>query len=281
MKSLYSRIGYFFILLFVLGILFSAYYLFNIPTQLQEQTSIIDLNNLSEIQPVLYQLNLILGGVLLSGLVAITFTLFIAKNADKENIVYVEKYREKENHEESDEVISEEENQYDAGKLDEIKVLITQTDHEKMLYHKLISKICKDLEASQGAIYKSIVEEDRRYIKLISSFAFSIPDSELVTFEFGEGLAGQVAKEGRLINIKSVPDGYINILSGLGNASPKNLIIIPILENEKVYGVVEIASFKVFTKNDENYLKEVMAVLSARIEEFEQEPVTEMDKNDK
>jgi putative methionine-R-sulfoxide reductase with GAF domain len=76
-------------------------------------------------------------------------------------------------------------------------------------------------------------------------------------------LSGQVAKEGKMINIQNVPDGYIKILSGLGNATPSSMLIFPIKRNEEVLGVIELASFKNFTTDDEQFIKE----LSNKLEE--------------
>ena len=70
-----------------------------------------------------------------------------------------------------------------------------------------------------------------------------------MSFEMGEGLVGQVAQTGEVINLNEVPDGYIQVISGLGKASPSSLIIYPVKKNEEVIAVFELASFLPFDDN--------------------------------
>ena len=71
-----------------------------------------------------------------------------------------------------------------------------------------------------------------------------------------------------MINIQTVPDGYIQILSGLGQSSPNSIIIFPIKKEEKVIAVVELASFKNFTKDDEDFLSELAVQVTTYINKF-------------
>ena len=103
---------------------------------------------------------------------------------------------------------------------------------------------------------------DRYYF---SSYAYHVPEGEKISFRFGEGLAGQVAKEGKMINIDAVPEGYIRILSGLGSASPRHLIIIPLKEADQVRGVVEIASFHSFSSQTEIELQQTFDKLALKL----------------
>jgi putative methionine-R-sulfoxide reductase with GAF domain len=96
---------------------------------------------------------------------------------------------------------------------------------------------------------------------MCASFAYFKAESKSVSYEFGEGLTGQVAKEGKLINISTVPEGYVTIISGLGNSSPKHLMIVPIKLENAVVGIIELASFKTFTKADEDFLNELSPLL--------------------
>jgi PAS domain-containing protein len=62
----------------------------------------------------------------------------------------------------------------------------------------------------------------------------------------GEGLAGQVAREGDTLHITDVPDQYATITSGLGKANPRSIIVVPLKSNEVIQGVLELASFQDF-----------------------------------
>ena len=131
----------------------------------------------------------------------------------------------------------------------------------KDLAKDFLWSVAKDLDASQGAFFIAKERENIHYLQFVAGYAYHLAESETIEFEFGEGLSGQVAKENKLINIQTVPDGYIKILSGLGNASPTAMIIFPVRNNNQVVGVVELASFKKFTEEDEQFIKELSVKL--------------------
>ena len=135
----------------------------------------------------------------------------------------------------------------------------------KVSQERVLNTVCKDLEASQAALFIAKKYEGRRILELFATYAYHIAESKTFHYEFGEGLAGQVAKEGKLINIRSVPDGYITILSGLGNASPAHLVIAPILHDGQVVAVMEVASFREFKHSDEEFIKEATLIIGKRL----------------
>src|SRR5690606_4121323 len=62
--------------------------------------------------------------------------------------------------------------------------------------------------------------------------------------EIGEGLAGQVVLEKQTVYLKEVPENFVRITSGHGEALPRNILIVPLKLEEQVFGLIEIASFK-------------------------------------
>lgn len=119
----------------------------------------------------------------------------------------------------------------------------------------LLSHLAKELSAVQGAYYKATTLEGKRFLKLSESYAFHLPDSEELMYEFGEGLCGQVAKDGQTIRLKEVPVGYITALSGLGKTTPSHMVITPIKsESGEVKAVLEIAAFSPFSEADERLI---------------------------
>lgn len=161
------------------------------------------------------------------------------------------------------------ENHTSVQSIQEVEAILGQffeTEHKKM--EKVLWKIANDMEAVQGAVFLTRQKDkDMKMIELFAGYAYYLPESKVLTYEFGEGLAGQVAKDGRLVNISSIPEGYISVISGLGNSSPTNLILVPIKnEQEEVLGVIEIASFRNFDQKDELFLKEVALLLAKEID---------------
>lgn len=126
----------------------------------------------------------------------------------------------------------------------------------------ITTQTVKELDACQAAYFVTENRQGKDVLKLKASFAYHIPESQEVIFDFGEGLAGQVAMEGKLVNVKKIPDGYLSILSGLGKASPSNLVIVPFKSNGKVKAVLEIASFKEFDAEDEKFLNHISEIVN-------------------
>ena len=121
----------------------------------------------------------------------------------------------------------------------------------------ITKQLVKDLDACQAAYFKLENESVKPHLKLSSSYAYHIPASQEVVYELGEGLSGQAALEGKIMNVKKIPDGYVSIMSGLGKASPSHMLIIPFKHNGNVNGVLELASFHEFNDEDEKFLEHI------------------------
>jgi CheY-like chemotaxis protein/signal transduction histidine kinase/HAMP domain-containing protein len=95
--------------------------------------------------------------------------------------------------------------------------------------------------AKVGAIY--LVEGNSK-LHLTGSYAYKKRKNLSNDFEIGEGLVGQCALEKKTILISDIPDDYIKINSGLGEATPLNIIVIPLVYDDEINGVIELGSFK-------------------------------------
>src|SRR5258706_12432301 len=77
-------------------------------------------------------------------------------------------------------------------------------------------------------------------------------------FHLGEGLVGQCALEKRRIVVTQVPPDYVRIGSGLGEATPANLVVMPVLFEGDVRAVIELASFKPFSPTHMDFFDQRM-----------------------
>lgn len=130
---------------------------------------------------------------------------------------------------------------------------------------KILSFLAREKEISQGAFFVADIKDDKQVLKLISGYAMSDTESVNMILEFGEGFPGQVAKDGKLVNITNIPEGYLTIESGLGKASPSSLILFPVRYNDKVIAVIELASFREFTRDDELYFEDISPLIAEQI----------------
>lgn len=130
------------------------------------------------------------------------------------------------------------------------EILRNNTDDIDLLCDKVISELIKYLDANQGAIYMlDENKEKKQVLNLISIYAWKRKKYLEKQVEIGEGLLGQAVLEQDTLYITDVPNDFVHISSGLGDANPNSLLIVPMMVNKDIFGVIEIASFKPF----ENY----------------------------
>ncbi len=115
----------------------------------------------------------------------------------------------------------------------------------------VIKNLVKYLNANQGGIF--IINESNKnepYLELISCYAFDRKKHQNKIIEIGEGMVGQAYLEKETIYITEIPKDYTYITSGLGGATPKSILIVPIKNNNSVEGILEIASFNLFQEHE-------------------------------
>jgi HAMP domain-containing protein/PAS domain-containing protein len=113
--------------------------------------------------------------------------------------------------------------------------------------YDIVANLVKYTNANQGGLF--IVndrEGDTPYLELLSSYAFEKRKYVDKIIHKGEGLVGEVFQEGSTVYITDVPNSYVNITSGLGDANPRCILIVPLKLNDEIFGVVELASFYEF-----------------------------------
>ncbi len=121
----------------------------------------------------------------------------------------------------------------------------------------IMSELTPVVSAQFAAFYVLEGEDDAGTLKLISSYAYESRKRLANRFELGEGLAGQCALERKCIVVGDVPDGYVNVSSGLGSAAPRNLVVVPVLFEGRLMAVIELASFQTFTAIHLNFLDQL------------------------
>ena len=112
------------------------------------------------------------------------------------------------------------------------------------LSRNVINYLAVYLNAKVGAIY---LKDEADVLKLSGSYAYKKRKNISSEFKIGEGLVGQAALEKQSIVLSEVPDDYIKITSGLGDSTPLNIMVIPLIYDEKISGVIELGSFHLFT----------------------------------
>jgi len=132
--------------------------------------------------------------------------------------------------------------------LAEFGVLLRESkDDLEELTNKILTRLVRYLGASIGGLF--IINDDDEndvHLELLAFYAYDRRKYLDKRVEIGENLVGQCVLENETIYMNDIPKDYIHITSGLGKDDPKSLLIVPLKLNEKVYGVVELASFEEF-----------------------------------
>ncbi len=118
----------------------------------------------------------------------------------------------------------------------------------------IMSELTPLVSAHHGAFYIMDDDNNTPVLKLIASYAYKERKHVGNRFFLGEGLVGQAALEKKPILLTNVPDDYIRISSGLGEAPPRNVLVLPVLFEGDVKAVIELASFLPFSQIHQLFL---------------------------
>ncbi|MBF0544301.1 MAG: response regulator [Candidatus Riflebacteria bacterium] len=139
----------------------------------------------------------------------------------------------------------------------------------------LLSELGKVVNAKHGLFFSMETSKDSPKLKMIAGFAFRERKNLVVEYAIGEGLVGQCAYEKERILITNVPDDYIQIHSGLGEAKPFNIVVLPVLFEAQVKAVIELASFERFSQTQLDFLEQLAEILGIVLNTIEADMRTE------
>jgi len=127
------------------------------------------------------------------------------------------------------------------------------------LGHMLLSELAPLVNAQQGLLY--IVEHDedlaRLRLRQLAAYADASPNDTERRIEFGEGLIGQCAAQGQMILLEDLRTDQVRIASGLLNATPRSVIVLPVLFEDQIKAVIELASLSEFSPSQLAFLEQL------------------------
>lgn len=145
------------------------------------------------------------------------------------------------------------------------EVLRRNTNDTQTLADEILKELVKYLKVNQGALFIINEDSNEECLELLASYAYNRKKMLQKKIALGEGLAGQCAVERTTIHLREIPANYISITSGLGHALPSTVIIVPLIQNEAVYGVIELASFNKFEEHEIAFIEKVAESIASTI----------------
>lgn len=148
--------------------------------------------------------------------------------------------------------------------LSKFSELVRQHQNDlEALTSNAVSYLVKYNKCQQGSLFT--LNEDESLLQLASCYAFDRKKFLQKEVKAGEGLLGQAYLEGATIVLKEIPKGYLSITSGLGDAPPNYLVIVPFRHNEKVHAILELAGFTEFEKYQLEFLEKAGEFVASAI----------------
>jgi len=119
------------------------------------------------------------------------------------------------------------------------------------------------LKVGVSALY--LFEEHAETLRIVANYAFARGKNPMGTIRLGEGLAGEAAREKRPLSLNSIPPDYLVIGSALGEAVPRTVFALPLLQENRLIAVLELGSFSKFSELELSFLNQAAEVLAIAI----------------
>ncbi|NJM94589.1 MAG: PAS domain S-box protein [Cytophagales bacterium] len=134
------------------------------------------------------------------------------------------------------------------------------------LSYEFIRELVKYLGANQGGLYIIDYETEKEpFIELKGVYAYERRKHINRRFAIHEGLPGQCVRERDHIYLEEIPKDYVEITSGLGQATPRNVLMVPAMVNEEIHGAIELASFQQFEPHHIDFVRSIGQTLASTL----------------
>ncbi|SFC01192.1 HAMP domain-containing protein [Flexibacter flexilis DSM 6793] len=146
------------------------------------------------------------------------------------------------------------------------EILRNNSDNIETLCNEVTRRLVNYLNVVQGSMF--VLGENNygeQVLELQAYYAYDKKKFIDKTIGIGQGLVGQAFLEGEVVYMTKVPNDYVQVTSGLGEANPSSIVLIPIKLNDQINGVIELASFKKFEPYQIEFLKKVMESIAATL----------------
>ncbi|GHE64679.1 hypothetical protein GCM10018771_53080 [Streptomyces cellulosae] len=173
-----------------------------------------------------------------------------------------------------DTTIANKEQDWLKGNLARISALMQGRRDLEDVASLIMSELTPVVSAQHGAFFLAMplvdgedlnaADEEQFELRMLGSYGYSM-GSMPTSFQPGEGLIGTAAMEKRTILVDQAPSGYLKISSGLGEAPPAQVIVLPVVFEGKVLGVIELASFTPFTAIQKDFLNQIAEMIATSV----------------
>ncbi len=161
-----------------------------------------------------------------------------------------------------------ERNFYNEGFAKFSEILRVSSRDSKLFYEDVISNLTKYLSCAQGGIFilrNKDIHHTEPFMELQASYAYDRLRSYKRTIYPSEGIVGQAWREKDKVYVDDIPETFSEIVSGIGQAKPKSVLVVPLIVNENVNGVIELASFTAFLPYQIDFVERLSESIASTI----------------
>ncbi|MFI3120111.1 MAG: response regulator [Methylococcaceae bacterium] len=151
--------------------------------------------------------------------------------------------------------------------LSQLSTLLQSATSTLDLFQQTINALVPQLGGGAGVFYLWNEADER--LELLAGYGLKKRRHLAASFKLGEGLVGQCALERKVIILTEVPDDYARIVSGIGEAPPRTVLVAPVLAKNKVLAVIEIGSFLPFSFRQQALIDEALPIIALNLEILE------------
>lgn len=145
-------------------------------------------------------------------------------------------------------------------------ILRTRTNNLDELSDNIIKNLVKYLNANQGALFLlNDTDPNDPFIEMVACYAYDRKKFLKKRINIGEGVTGQCIQERDTISMSDIPANYLKITSGLGDALPRHLVVVPLRLEEQIFGAVELASFQPIEPHHIEFIEKVAQSIASTI----------------
>lgn len=147
-----------------------------------------------------------------------------------------------------------------------VDILRSSNDNIHVLGDKIISTLVQYTKSNQGGLYiLNDEDEHNEHLEMVSLFAFDVKKHEQQRIKLGQGILGQTFLEKETTYLTDLPEEYVRITSGLGDASPRSILIVPLKVDREVYGLVELATFHTYAPHEIAFVEKLGETIASTL----------------
>lgn len=144
--------------------------------------------------------------------------------------------------------------------------LLRKSNNISVLAKSIVTELVNYMEINQGGIF-IVNDEDpnNQFLEMVACYAYGRDRYSVKHIGFGEGIVGTTFLEKETVVMTEVPNGYTEITSGLGAATPSSIMVVPLKTDDQVLGVMELASFNNFKEYEIEFVQRIASSIATTI----------------